>query len=76
MDIDTITFKSYKNLLIYNTVLGYEMKNKDLICNAVMMTSKNSEFFKLWLEGYENDLNQMVGEKHLYFTWKNKQKIS
>jgi hypothetical protein len=55
MDIDTITFKSYKNLLIYNTVLGYEIKKKDLICNAVMMTSKNSEFFKLWLEEYENE---------------------
>ena len=45
MDIDTITFKSYKHLLTNNTVLGYEIKNNDLICNAVMMTEKNSEFF-------------------------------
>ena len=55
MDIDTITFKSYKDLLKNNTVLGYEIKNNDLICNAVMMTEKNSDFFKLWLEEYENE---------------------
>ena len=55
MDIDTITFKPYKDLLKYNTVLGYEIKSKDLICNAFMMTIPKSDFFTIWLKDYEKN---------------------
>ena len=41
MDIDTISVKPYKDLLNYNTVLGYEYK-PDTICNAIMLTKSNS----------------------------------
>ena len=55
MDIDTISVQSYKSLLKNNTVLGYEIKEDNLICNAVMMTSPQSPFFKLWLKDYEKE---------------------
>ena len=45
MDIDTITVKNYKKLLKNNTVLGYEIKKDDLICNAIMMTVQKVLFF-------------------------------
>ena len=55
MDIDTISVQSYKSLLKNNTVLGYEIKEDNLICNAVMMTTPQSPFFKLWLKDYEKE---------------------
>ena len=55
MDIDTISVRGYKGLLKNNTVLGYEIKKDDLICNAVMMTIPRSPFFKLWLRDYEKE---------------------
>ena len=57
MDIDTISVKDYKSLLKNNTVLGYEIKKDNLICNAVMMTVPQSPFFKLWLKNYEKEFN-------------------
>ena len=58
MDIDTITCKPYHKYRSYSTVLGYEIKSKDLICNAVMMTIPESPFFKLWLERYEEEFKE------------------
>jgi mannosyltransferase OCH1-like enzyme len=58
MDIDTITCKPYHKYRSYSTVLGYEIKSKDLICNAVMMTIPKSPFFKLWLERYEEEFKE------------------
>ncbi len=57
MDIDTISVKPYKELLKYNTVLGYEIQRDNLICNAIMLTSQKSPFFKLWLHNYEKEFN-------------------
>jgi len=54
MDLDTISVRPYKNLLGYDTVLGYEAP-PDTICNAVMMTKPGSSFFKIWLELYEKE---------------------
>lgn len=51
MDIDTISVRPYKQLLKNKVVLGKEDKNK--ICNAIMMTEKKSEFFKIWMDNYE-----------------------
>tara|TARA_B100000427_G_scaffold276957_1_gene246106 strand:- start:60 stop:887 length:828 start_codon:yes stop_codon:yes gene_type:complete len=55
MDIDTISVRSYKSLLKNNTVLGYEIKKDNLICNAIMMTIPQSSFFNLWLQDYEKE---------------------
>ena len=46
MDIDTITVRPYKDLLKYNTVLGYEVY-PDTICNAVMLTKANGRFLRM-----------------------------
>ena len=53
MDIDTISVKPYHDLLDNDVVLGKEGDYG--ICNAVMMTQPNSEFFKIWMEKYENE---------------------
>lgn len=66
MDIDTISVKPYKDLLNYNTVLGYEYK-PDTICNAIMLTKSNSRFFKEWLYRYESEFNSDGwGEASIY----------
>ena len=57
VDIDTISVQSYKSLLKNNTVLGYEIQRDNLICNAIMLTSQKSPFFKLWLHNYEKEFN-------------------
>jgi hypothetical protein len=57
MDIDTISVRSYNHLLNNKTVLGYEIKKDNLICNAIMMTIPNSPFFNLWLREYEKEFN-------------------
>ena len=58
MDIDTISIKPYTHLLNNKCVLGFEygLKNEiNGICNAIMLTEPKSEFFKLWIQSYEND---------------------
>lgn len=66
MDIDTITVRPYKDLLKYNTVLGYEVY-PDTICNAVMLTKANSRFFKEWLLKYNLDFKtDGWGESSIY----------
>jgi hypothetical protein len=57
LDMDTISVRSYAHLLNNECVLGLEKdKNGKIIgiCNAVMLTSPKSKFFKLWLLEYEN----------------------
>lgn len=71
MDIDTISFRSYKNLLKYDTVLGYEIQKDNLICNAIMMTIPQSPFFKLWLKDYEKEFKpDGWGEASIYLPGK------
>lgn len=55
LDIDTICIKPWKHLLKENVVLGKEVPNG--ICNAIMFTKPKSDFFKLWLDKYENHFN-------------------
>jgi mannosyltransferase OCH1-like enzyme len=51
LDIDTICVKPFADLLNKKVVLGIESPNA--ICNAIMMTEAQSDFFKIWLERYE-----------------------
>jgi len=51
LDIDTISVKPYSHLLNNQVVLGKEGDYG--ICNAIMMTEPESNFFKIWLEQYE-----------------------
>ena len=53
MDIDTISVRPYTHLLHNDVVLGKE--KGDGICNAVMMTKPNSEFFTIWYDNYEKE---------------------
>jgi len=53
MDIDTISVRPYTHLLGNDVVLGKE--KEDGICNAVMLTKPNSEFFTLWYSSYESE---------------------
>ena len=62
MDIDTITYKPYKDLLEYDFVIGiqeenYEPKNITLYCNAILMAKKDSLFIKRWIDSYEKNFN-------------------
>ena len=59
LDIDTISVKSYKNLLDREVVLGLQ-KPYIGICNAVMLTKPKTEFFRIWLENY-NDVFKTTG---------------
>jgi len=57
MDIDTISIRPYHHLLSNKCVLGleYGLNNKiEGICNAIMLTEPHSEFFKTWLNQYED----------------------
>ena len=58
MDIDTISYKPYINLLNYDIVLGVQEENygKDnltLYCNAILLCKKNNLFIKEWIDNYE-----------------------
>ena len=66
MDIDTISVKPYKHLLIHETVLGFEVP-PNTICNAVMLTKPASRFFKQWMMAYENEfITEGWGEASIY----------
>lgn len=55
LDIDTICVRPWKELLHERVVLGKELHNTRYvgICNAIMFTEPNSEFFKIWIHNYE-----------------------
>ena len=62
MDIDTISYKPYIDLLKYDFVIGIQEENygKDkitLYCNAIMFCKKNNYFIKGWIDNYENDFD-------------------
>ena len=76
MDIDTISVKPYHDLLDNDVVLGKEGDYG--ICNAIMMTQPNSEFFKIWMEKYENEFisdgwseASIILPKKLYYKYPN-----
>lgn len=52
LDIDTICAKPWSNLLNNNVVLG-KQTGRVGICNAIMFTKPRSDFFKMWLDNYE-----------------------
>lgn len=56
LDIDTICLKSFSDLLNNDFVMGIQCdtNNKDYgLCNAVILSKKNSLFGKKWLETYK-----------------------
>lgn len=59
MDIDTITYRPYKDLLKYNFVIGIQEENYGinkitLYCNAILLSKKNNIFIKKWINEYES----------------------
>jgi hypothetical protein len=56
LDIDTITTKSFDDLLTEKCVLAYESikGTPHGLCNAVMLAEKNSQFISEWLESYRS----------------------
>lgn len=65
MDIDTITYKPYHDLLKYDFVIGIQEENYKtesgkyitLYCNAIILSKKNSVFIKEWIGNYEKSFN-------------------
>jgi hypothetical protein len=71
MDIDTISVRPYAHLLVNDTTLckQYMLRYKHTptgvystpyiggICNAIMMTKPQSNFFKYWMRSYEDAFN-------------------
>ena len=51
MDIDTISIRPYNYLLDNKCVLGWERQGS-FICNAIMLTEPDSDFFKIWMNHY------------------------
>jgi hypothetical protein len=56
LDIDSICIKPWKDLLKEKVVLATQIPIPG-ICNAIMMTEPQSEFFKIWLDRYEGPFN-------------------
>ena len=53
LDLDTISKKSFAPLLKNKFVIGKQGKWRKMgLCNAVMMSEKDSEFAKIWLNEY------------------------
>lgn len=52
-DIDTISYRPYKDLLNNECVLAWEIFPTH-ICNAIMMSKPNSEFMTVWNSEYYN----------------------
>ena len=55
LDIDTICIKPFTDLLNYSLVLGEQNMNgnKYGLCNAVILSEKDSDFLKLWYSSYQ-----------------------
>lgn len=64
LDIDTITLKSYEPLLNNRFVMGQEKNHSKILglCNAVMMSEKNSRFSKAWYYRYDTFNNKKWNE--------------
>jgi len=55
MDLDTISKKPFTPLLNNKFVIGRQGKWRlKGLCNAVMMSEKNSEFARIWMEEYKS----------------------
>ncbi|MCX6160252.1 MAG: glycosyltransferase [Ignavibacteriae bacterium] len=55
LDFDIICKKSFMPLLNFNYVMGKQGKYRKMgLCNGVILSEKNAEFLKLWLEEYRN----------------------
>ena len=54
MDIDTISVRPYHQLLQHQVVLGKQIHHVG-ICNAIMFSEPNSDFFRIWMENYEKE---------------------
>lgn len=55
MDLDTICNKPFSPLLNNKFVIGKQGRWRKMgLCNAVMMSEKNSEFIKIWLNEYRS----------------------
>ncbi len=53
LDLDSICKKPFTPLLKHKFVIGKQGKWRKMgLCNAIMMSEKNSEFAKIWLEEY------------------------
>ena len=52
LDMDTITVKSFDDLLHNSCVIGIEGKNQSGLCNAVIMAEPNNRFIVDWYEQY------------------------
>lgn len=67
-DMDTISCTPYSHLLKYSCVLGIE--NHGAICNAIMMTEPNHDFFKQWMDCYEQHFDSNGwGEASILLPW-------
>jgi hypothetical protein len=58
MDIDTITYRPYNELLKYDFIMGiqeedYGVNNSTLLCNAILFSKKNNIFLIEWIKQYE-----------------------
>tara|TARA_Y100000591_G_scaffold225479_1_gene196595 strand:- start:177 stop:1679 length:1503 start_codon:yes stop_codon:yes gene_type:complete len=64
VDIDTICVKSYHKLLDNDCVMGIQKEPLGL-CNAIMMCKPKCQFFKNWLNEYENNfISANFGDKN------------
>jgi mannosyltransferase OCH1-like enzyme len=57
LDIDTICLKSFSDLLNYDFLMGIQTNSDDTqvygLCNAIILSKKNSPFAIKWLESYK-----------------------
>lgn len=53
LDMDTITIKSFDELLTYPAVMGFEGEEKESICNAVIFSEPNNRFICEWYNKYK-----------------------
>ena len=52
LDIDTICVKPWKDLLDNEVVLGTQVQYLEYV--MLLCLQKKTEFFKIWLDNYEN----------------------
>ena len=52
LDMDTITVKSFDNLMSYPAVIGYEGIRNSGLCNAVIFSEPNNKFISDWYNEY------------------------
>lgn len=81
-DVDTLFYKPFDRFFEYEFVLGEEMLNNSLngLCNALIISKKESTFLQLWFESYlcdydDYDWNKMSVRKPLELAQKNSKLI-